>query len=57
MARDHTVHAVRVHRRLEHVIVVLLPFTPTDRCQKVGACLVIGRVINPCTPQDAADGR
>ena len=40
MALDHTRNTLHVHRSLEHVILVLLSLTPTDRCQTVSSHLV-----------------
>ena len=40
MALDHPRNTLHVHRSLEHIILVLLPHTQTDRCQTVSSHLV-----------------
>ena len=40
VALDHPRNTLYVHRSLEHIILVLLPQTPTDRYQTVSSHLV-----------------
>ena len=40
MALDHPGSTLHVHRSLEHIILVLLPHTRTDRCQAVSSHVV-----------------
>ena len=40
MALDHPSNTLHGHRSVEHIILVLLPHTPTDRCQTVSSHLV-----------------
>ena len=40
MARCCPRYTLHVHRSLEHIILVLLPHTPTDRCQTVSSHLI-----------------